>query len=310
MYLINNILVSVSVIVPNYNHAKFLKERLDSIFSQTFQDFELIILDDCSTDNSREIIESYRNSQNVSIHYNSKNSGSPFKQWRKGIELAKGEYIWIAESDDVAEPNFLEMMVQKLVTGHGLAYCRSGDINKHGHKKSNFFWADGLNENRWKSDYENEGSIEIQNFLVYRNTIPNASACVFEKKLAPVDCGFDKMRFCGDWLFWLKLLEKTSIAYSSETLSHFRHHDGSTRNEKSPNEELQKKLEIISIIESTRKNFKLGLPQEDEFTKYDWVIKGFYRQLMIPKNLKSRIIFYSNRYYPNLYPSYRSFFRI
>ena len=295
----------VSVIVPNYNHAKFLKERLDSIFSQTFQDFELIILDDCSTDNSREIIESYRNTQNVSIHYNSKNSGSPFKQWKKGIKAAKGEYIWIAESDDVAEPNFLETMVQKLKAGHGLAYCRSGDINENGGKKSDFFWADGLDEKRWKSDFKNEGVKEIRDFLVYRNTIPNASACVFEKKQAPLDCGFDKMRFCGDWLFWIKLLEKTIVSYSSETLSHFRHHGSSTRNQKTPKEELKKKLEIISIIESTRKKINLGMPSKDELTNYDWVTKGFYRQLIIPKKLKDRIIFYSNRYFPNLYSNYR-----
>ncbi len=295
----------ISVITPNYNHAKFLNERLDSIFSQTFQDFELIILDDCSTDNSREIIESYRNSPNVSIHYNSKNSGSPFKQWKKGIMLAKGEYIWIAESDDLAEPTFLETMVEKLKAGNGLAYCRSGDMDEYGNKKSDSFWADGLDEKRWKSDFENEGSKEIQNYLVYRNTIPNASACVFEKKHVPLESKFDEMRFCGDWLFWIKLLEKTSVTYSSDTLSHFRHHYGSTRNQKTPKDELQKKLEIISIIELVRKKHKLGLPIESEFPNYDWVTKGFYRQLMIPETLKDQIIFYSNRYFPNLYSSYR-----
>lgn len=295
----------VTIITPNYNHAKFLKERLDSIFSQTFQDFELIILDDCSTDNSREIIESYRNTQNVSIHYNSKNSGSPFKQWKKGIMLAKGEYIWIAESDDLAEPTFLETMVQKLKAGHGLAYCRSSDMDEYGNKKSDSFWSDCLDEKRWKSDFENEGSKEIQNYLVYRNTIPNASACVFEKKHAPLESKFDEMRFCGDWLFWIKLLEKTSVTYSSDTLSHFRHHEGSTRNKKSPRQELKKKLEIISIIESTRKQFKLGLPNENEYIFYDWVIKGFYRELLIPKQIKHKLIFYSNRYFPEIYSKYR-----
>jgi glycosyltransferase involved in cell wall biosynthesis len=295
----------VSIIVPNYNHSKFLKERLDSILSQTFQDFELIILDDFSTDNSRDIIERYRHLKNVSIHYNAKNSGSPFKQWKKGIELVKGDYIWIAESDDIAEPTFLETMVQKLQAGNGLAYCRSVDINENGGKKSDFFWADGLDEKRWKSDFENAGVEEIKNYLIYRNTIPNASACVFEKKFAPLNSGFEKMRFCGDWLFWIKLLENTSISYTSDSLSHFRHHVSSTRNQKTPKEELKKKLEIILIIESTRKKFRMGLPNEHEFAMYDWVINGFYRQLIIPKRLKDRIIFYSNRYFPNMYSRYR-----
>jgi glycosyltransferase involved in cell wall biosynthesis len=299
----------ITVLTPNYNHSKFIKERLDSILSQTFQDFELIILDDCSTDNSREIIESYSHLPNVSIHYNAINSGSPFKQWKKGIELAKGDYIWIAESDDVAEPTFLETMVQKLQSGHGLAYCRSGDINENGIKKSDFFWADGLDESRWKSDYENKGKDEIKNYLVYRCTIPNASACVFDKKYVPLNCGFDNMRYCGDWLFWIKLLENTSLGYSAKTLSHFRHHEGSTRNKKSPRQELKKKLEIISIIESTRKQFKLGLPNENEYKFYDWVIKGFYRELLIPKQIKHKLIFYSNRYFPSIYSKYRKILR-
>ena len=105
----------VSVIVPNYNHAPFLRLRLDSIFNQTFQDFEVIILDDCSTDNSKEIIEEYRNRPQVShVVYNETNSGSPFKQWAKGFDLAQGEYIWIAESDDWAELAFLEVFISVL----------------------------------------------------------------------------------------------------------------------------------------------------------------------------------------------------
>jgi glycosyltransferase involved in cell wall biosynthesis len=83
--------MQVSVILPNYNHAVFLQKRIDSIFNQSFTDFELIILYDFSTDNSKEIIEQYREHPHVShIVYNTENSGSTFKQWGKGIELAKG----------------------------------------------------------------------------------------------------------------------------------------------------------------------------------------------------------------------------
>lgn len=298
-------MLDLSVIIPNYNHANYLENRIQSVINQTFSDFELIILDDCSTDNSKDIIEKYRSLPNVSIYYNTKNSGSPFKQWKKGIELAQGKYIWIAESDDYAEPAFLEKMIQIIEKGNGLAYCRSKDVDQNGNEKSLFFWADGLDSERWKNDFENEGSEEVKNYLVYRNTIPNASACVFEKKFAPLNSGFEKMRYCGDWLFWNKLLDKTSLGYTSETLSSFRHHDGSTRNKKNERQELKKKLEIISIIENTRNKYSLGLPQEQEFQKYDWVVKGFHRELLIPEKMKHKIIFYLNRNFPNLYPKYR-----
>src|SRR5450759_685207 len=131
----------VSVIVPNYNHAKYLFQRLDSIFNQTFQDFELILLDDCSTDNSFELLKGYSTHPKVS-HFivNKQNSGSTFKQWAKGIELGRGEFLWIAESDDVCEINFLEKVLlpfQKYDNA-GLVYCQSWSINDTGQKTGNW----------------------------------------------------------------------------------------------------------------------------------------------------------------------------
>ena len=105
----------VSIIVPNYNHGAYLRKRIDSVLNQTFQDFELILLDDCSTDNSVDILESYNTEARIShIEINKKNPGKPFQQWVRGIELAKGKYIWIAESDDYADNDFLEKTVAQL----------------------------------------------------------------------------------------------------------------------------------------------------------------------------------------------------
>src|ERR1700756_5018477 len=98
---------TVSVIVPNYNHARFLPKRIDSILRQSFQDFELILLDDCSTDDSRSILSQHASDPRVRIEFNQVNSGSPFKQWNRGVGLARGQYIWIAESDDYADERFL-----------------------------------------------------------------------------------------------------------------------------------------------------------------------------------------------------------
>ena len=83
---------TVSVIVPNYCHAPYLEQRIESILQQTFQDFELILLDDCSTDGSREILERYRNHPKVSgIFYNERNSGSPFQKTGRGKVVAFGD---------------------------------------------------------------------------------------------------------------------------------------------------------------------------------------------------------------------------
>ena len=114
----------VSVVVPNYNYARYLDARLSSILNQTFQDFELILLDDASTDNSLEVLDRYKDDPHVS-HFvvNEQNTGSPFKQWMKGILLAKGEWVWIAEADDLCEPTFLETCVKEVQKYPNVSVC-------------------------------------------------------------------------------------------------------------------------------------------------------------------------------------------
>ena len=96
---------TVSAIVPNFNHARFLEERLQSIANQSYKPSELIILDDASSDDSRAVIE--RISRNLDIpvttSFNDTPSGNVFKQWRKGLSLASGDLIWICESDDFSD---------------------------------------------------------------------------------------------------------------------------------------------------------------------------------------------------------------
>src|SRR5260221_12262396 len=102
---------TVSVIIPNYNHAQFLRQRVDSVLGQTFQDFELILLDDCSTDESQSILREYASDPRVRMEFNEKNSGSTFKQWNKDVRLTREEYVWIVDSDDYAARHLLESLV-------------------------------------------------------------------------------------------------------------------------------------------------------------------------------------------------------
>ena len=225
---------AVSVIIPNYNHHKFLHKRLASVLNQSFRDFEIIILDDCSTDDSREIIEQYRDHEKISvIVYNKENSGSTFKQWKKGIELAKGKYIWMAESDDYASPDFLSVLIEPFFNHPEvvISYCRSVDVDEQGNELGLTMHADKLDKVKWTKDHVEGGPRELKCYLRYRNTIPNASAVLFKKpanieKLIRTD-----MRYCGDWFLWKGLLEddKSKIAYTSKPLNFFRTHVKSTR---------------------------------------------------------------------------------
>lgn len=106
--------VKVSIVVPNYNHARFLDERMTSLLSQTFNDFELIVVDDGSTDNSREVIEKYCSDPRVQTLWFETNSGTVFQRWNDGASVAKGDYLMFANADDACAPTLLETLVRIL----------------------------------------------------------------------------------------------------------------------------------------------------------------------------------------------------
>ena len=226
---------TVSVIVPNYNHARFLAKRIDSILGQTFQDFDLILLDDCSIDGSRSIISSYAGDPRVRIEFNSVNSGNTFKQWNKGVQLAQGKYIWIAESDDFAHECLLERLVSILNNDSevAFAYSQSWRVTADDHIDGFAdFYLDYLNPRRWKSDFCVDGREECRNYLVCSNTVPNASAVLFRKAVYGRVGGADeRLRMCGDWKLWAAMALTGKIAYLSEPLNYFRTHDASVRSQ-------------------------------------------------------------------------------
>lgn len=224
----------VSIIVPNYNHARYLPERLESIYNQTFKDFEVILLDDASTDGSKDILRNYSQRANTRLSLNRKNSGSTFAQWNKGVRLAAGEFVWIAESDDVADPAFLKSCVDKLEHSKsiGLVYADSWMIDEYGNKieKRSTFLANKLNELPEQGDYIRDGATEIVTRIIRWNTISNASAVVFKRKNYLDAGGADEtMKLTGDWLMWIKILEHYDYGYVANPLNYNRTHSATLR---------------------------------------------------------------------------------
>jgi glycosyltransferase involved in cell wall biosynthesis len=222
----------VSVIVPNYNHARFLPKRIESILNQTFQDFELILLDDCSTDDSRSILSSYTSDPRVTIAFNETNSGSTFKQWNKGVRLARGKYVWIAESDDYADVRLLEKLVRRLDEDPStvLCYCRSLQVSADGEPSGSLesYFAD-IDPLKWTADFRADGREECRKYLIRRNTIFSASSLVFRRDVYWQIGGADEqLVFCGDWKTWAGMaLAGGAIAYVAEPLNYYRSHDTS-----------------------------------------------------------------------------------
>lgn len=224
----------VSVIVPNYNHAKYLPQRLESIFNQTIQDYELILLDDCSQDNSLEILNRYSKHPKVS-HFiaNNKNSGSTYIQWLKGVNLSIGKYIWIAESDDRTDASFLEACLKILQRDDkiGFVYTQSMIIDENDNiVEHNLCYTDNLSDTRWKHNFRSNGKKEIADYLFYKNTIPNVSAVLFCRKHLLIPDEITKFKYTGDWLLYCNILIASDIAYVSTPLNYYRNHPSTVRN--------------------------------------------------------------------------------
>ena len=220
----------ISVVIPNYNYEKYMPERLSSIISQTHQVDEIIFLDDCSKDNSVNVAREILKKSGIAFQIieNKENAGV-YRQWLKGFELAKNDLVWIAEADDFSKPDFLESLVFLFDTNErlGLAYTQSIIVDEN----SNIihddvkFHTNEIDEEKWENSYTNNGLSEIEKALLYRNTIPNVSACLINKKyLKGIEKEILDYKYCGDWFLYSYLLNNSNIAFCHRSLNCFRKH--------------------------------------------------------------------------------------
>ncbi|WP_179187134.1 glycosyltransferase [Sphingomonas sp. TZW2008] len=224
----------VSVIVPNFNHARFLPQRFGSIFAQTYRNIELIVLDDASTDDSLAVIN--RELADCPFPYrtafNDIGTGNPFRQWERGMEMAKGELIWICESDDYAELDFLERLVPgfaelsvKMALGR-IEFCRSDGTPMAGMAGFREAAEPGI----WDEPVSRPAAHWFHGAFAKRNIVANVGGCVFRRQAVPPAIWNEASRFriAGDWYLYIHLLGGGKLAYSPDAVSYFRQHDANT----------------------------------------------------------------------------------
>ena len=265
--------VKISVVVPNYNYERFLLERLYSIISQTYKISEIIILDDCSKDDSKTLIDNIVNKLNKYINikaiYNDKNSGSAFKQWKKGFDMASGDYVWIAEADDYCNKKLLKNLVNPILQDNDIiiSYADTAFINAEGRiiVKSIIPEIDIMKTGHWNNNYIIDGAEEYNNYSFLNCTIANVSSCIIKKD--NYDKEFElsgKLKQAGDWLLYVNIMHKGKIAYTNKPLNYYRLHGDNV----SSTFNYEKHLEEIKFIHNYYRN-KYGLNelQEKEINK-------------------------------------------
>lgn len=265
--------VSISVVVPNYNYEKFLYQRLYSILYQKVKIDEIIILDDCSKDNSRQLINNiYDNLKdiiNIRKVYNKENSGSAFKQWKKGFELAKGDYVWIAEADDYCDKNLLNELIKPIKDNKDIyiSYADTAFINAEGKiiLKSIVPEIDIMKTGHWNENFIDDGKEEYKNYSFLNCTLANVSSCIIKKDNYEEEFKLSgNYKQAGDWLLYVNIMRKGKIAYCNKPLNYYRMHGNNVSSTFKKEAHLN---EIKKIHEYYRNNYGLNKFQEAEIEK-------------------------------------------
>lgn len=275
----------VSVIVPNYNHAPYLERRLQSIYGQSYKNIEVLLLDDNSSDHSRDILESYHLSHpaNTRLIYSDVNSGGAFRQWSKGLKAASGDLIWIAESDDFCDKEFLTNLIRAFADESVmLAYGKSVFVDqKEAPIAAGFeeYISDLVCADQWNGSYVRTSHNEVIEALGVKNTIPNASGVVFRR---PVhlslleDEQWLSMRVAGDWVFYLNILRGGKIAYIPEAVNFFRRYVGSTAEKSYKTSDYYREVGLASRCAAGLYNLPISTLEtcRDGYRKFYWAMVG------------------------------------
>lgn len=293
-----NLLKKVSVILPNYNYSRFLRQRVESINTQSYPIWEIIILDDASTDDSvallNQLLPELKPATQLVI--NTHNTGNVFRQWDKGVSLVSGDYLWIAEADDLAEADFLQTLMPAFQDEEVvISYCESAQMAEDAHILSKHYqdYLADISTSKWQQDYIAEGTDEICSVLAIKNSLPNVSAVVFRTSTLKtvLDSHIEEicqLKIAGDWLTYIHVLSHGKIAFSATPMNNHRRHDDSITLNSFGQQQLD---EIISMQQFVKNNFDIT---DDITTKADAYIQQLYQQFGLVNQQTSDLKNHSN----------------
>ena len=275
---------AVSVLIPAYNHAAFLREAIDSVLAQRFADFELIVIDDASSDASWEIIESYADARlHASRHAENQGAHATLNE---ALSLARGRYLSILNSDDRYHPDRLQRLFDACEAhGHGLIGSRVRLIDAASEPVSA--------ENDWLRHYRKLLAIHAQQnellaALCAGNVLITTSNFFFRRELYDAIGGFADWRYVHDYDFALKAARHPDgAALLDDTLLDYRLHDTNTIDE-APVDAINETVELLdrhtpAIVAQARSPRALPLLTGQFREQMGW-LEGVYRHRLYLKD--------------------------
>lgn len=215
----------VSFVVPCYQYGHFLAECVNSICMQSYANFEILIMDNCSTDNTPEVAKSFRDAR-IQYFRNASNLGA-VQNFNKGLGLARGKYVWVLAADDrLRSTTVLQRYVDEMErdANVGFVFCRA--IELHGETEGKIVrWADcGDQDRKWS-----EGAFFP---LIVQGCCINFSS-VLSRREGLSQIGFfpANLSFADDWYVWCMLAMNFGVAYFAEPMVYHRIHEDSLTNQ-------------------------------------------------------------------------------
>lgn len=229
----------ISVIVPFYNHAAFVQRRIESLLAQTAGRLELILLDDASTDNTASLLRQWEHHPAVQcVCINAHNSGSPFLQWQRGLQLARQPWVWIAEGDDYCDPDFIQALLPALTEpGCVLAYNEVRWVNEH----DELLKASQPQPARWYSGRE-----FLARHMMLQDHLVNSGMVLFRQSaLQGLPNRWTEMKQAGDYLLWVQIAAQGKVyASGTEQAAFVRHSQSLSLQQLGTPQHLQESMEV------------------------------------------------------------------
>lgn len=272
----------ISVVIPNYNYSKFLFQRMYSILNQTCKIHEIILLDDCSKDDSEKtikilekIISPYIKMKTV---FNEKNSGSAFKQWYKGFKEATGDYVWIAEADDYCNKKLLQFLQKGLTKDIVISYADTSFIDVDGkvYQGSVVKEIDIQHSGHFNKSFVNDGVKELEDYAFLNTTIANVSSCIIRNGDYDFFKEASQYKQVGDWYIYANLMFHGSVKYTYKQLNYYRVHGSnvtSTTKKEQHLKEIQSMHEYLDSKIKFDKHQKKLIQERYKFLKKVWDIE-------------------------------------
>jgi glycosyltransferase involved in cell wall biosynthesis len=228
--------LKISVCIPTYNGATYLKECLDSVYQQTFTDFEIIICDDCSIDKTVEIIESYAKKDNrIQLYKNEVNLGL-VGNWNQCIKKANGKWIKFLFQDDYMEPDCISKLMpytnqdtQLIITKRSYILPANIDLSNKAFYEKDVRTLENTNIVRYGNAISSNSICKVAAKNIALNFLGEPSFTIFKKDIVN-EIGYfnDEFSQICDLDFFLRIATDYGLTYVSEKLCHFRVHENST----------------------------------------------------------------------------------